>query len=100
MLGSLFFNSVDNADDLLRSSASQACPICRKPLGNTDLAAFPPNYDLRSVIENLRQFHEAIPSEISPEHLQLTDEIIGRGACGVVRCGVLRIRDVPFQVGC
>lgn len=92
------------AGRVLQSSASASCPRCRQPLGNADISGVPRNCDLLEMIDNHRQqqqqqLQEAVQcSEISPEDLQLTDEVIGWGATGVVRRGVLAFRDNQLKV--
>lgn len=73
------------AGRLLQSSASQACPRCRQPLGITDMSDVHRNFDLIEMIDNRRQQHQqqlqeaVLRSAISSEDLQLTDNVTGWG---------------------
>ena len=77
------------------------CPICRRQFGSDEAAAFPRNSDLIQTIGNLKRSQEAgLGTDISPVDLELTDEIIGRGADGTVRVGTLQTRGARLQVSC
>ena len=68
------------------------------------MTKFPRTFDLVDVIDNHRQqqqqqLQEAVlRSKISPEDLQLTNNIIGWGAAGVVHKGVLSFRASQLKV--
>ena len=65
------------------------------PLGKTKVSEVPRNFDLADMIDNHRQQQQqrlqeaVVRSATSAEDLQLTDDVIGWGAAGVVRRGVL-----------
>ena len=89
----------------MQSSAStKKCPKCRTPLGTANMSEFPRNFDLIDMIDSHRQqqqqqLHEAVLcSAISPEDLQLTGDVIGWGAAGVVRRGMLTFRSNQLRV--
>ena len=68
------------------------------------MCKFPRNVGLEVMIDNhwqqqQQQLQEAVVhSEISPEDLQLTDDVIGWGAAGIVRRGVINCRGDHMKV--
>ena len=68
------------------------------------MSEVPRNFDLTDMIDSYwqlqqQQVQEAVlRSAIAPEDLQLTDDVIGWGAAGVLRRGVLTFRDNELRV--
>ena len=92
------------AGRLLQSSASQKCPKCRQPLETVNVSNLLRTFDLVDMTDNHRQqqqqqLHEAVLcSKICPEDLQITNDVIGWGAAGVVRRGALTFRGSQLKV--
>ena len=70
------------------------------------MSEVPRNFSLVDMVDSYwqqqqQQLQQAVlRSQISPEDLQLTDDVVGWGAAGVVRRGVLTFRDDKLRVSC
>lgn len=80
--------------------ASHSCPVCRTPLGPSQLLSFPLNYALEALLDVLhaRQMGDANGFELRASDLQLSGETLGTGGLGIVKAGSLQLGSVTTQV--
>lgn len=81
------------------ADAARCCATCRQSLRSTDLKSYPRNYALEAALdERDRRFADMTGSELDPSTLRITEDVLGKGATGVVKAGELKLGAVNIQV--